>query len=192
MFGNEENIVPLCDCGRIITGGTPSKKHEEYYSSRDIHFYKPNDCHDQCVTMLDVSEEYISETARKVADVFPAGTVLVTCIGTIGKIGILKGEGTCNQQINAILPHNDKCMREYIASAIWEKRDDLIQLANATTVTIINKTSFSSFRIPLPKMEKQRQFVEFVQQSDKSKFELKQAIENISVLMKSLMQQDFN
>ena len=170
MFGNEENIVPLSDCGRIITGGTPPKKHEEYYSSRDIHFYKPNDCHDQCVTLLDASEEYISEAARKVADVFPAGTVLVTCIGTIGKIGILKGEGTCNQQINAILPHNEKCMSEYIAGAIWVKRDDLIQLANATTVTIINKTSFSSFKIPLPKMEQQRQFVEFVQQSDKSKF----------------------
>jgi len=179
MFGNEENIVPLSDCGRIITGGTPSKKHEEYYSSHDIHFYKPNDCHDQCVTLLDDSEEYISEAARGVADVFPAGTVLVTCIGTIGKIGILKGEGTCNQQINAILPYNDKCISEYIASAIWVKRDDLIQLANATTVTIINKTSFSSFRIPLPKMEQQRQFVEFVQQADKSKFSIQIQINNV-------------
>lgn len=126
MFDDEKNIVPLSDCGKIVTGGTPPKKVEEYYSSRDIHFYKPNDCSDESVTYLSDSEEYIAEAARGVADIFPAGTVLVTCIGTIGKIGILSGEGTCNQQINAIIPDTTKCLSEYVANAIWVKRTDLI------------------------------------------------------------------
>jgi len=169
MFDDEKNIVPLSDCGKIVTGGTPPKKVEEYYSSRDIHFYKPNDCSDESVTYLSDSEEYIAEAARGVADIFPAGTVLVTCIGTIGKIGILSGEGTCNQQINAIIPDTTKCLSEYVANAIWVKRTDLIQIANATTVTIINKTGFSNFQIPLPKIEKQKRFVELIKQSDKSK-----------------------
>ena len=30
--------------------------------------------------------------------------MLVTCIGTIGKIGVLGKNATCNQQINAIIP----------------------------------------------------------------------------------------
>ena len=41
-------------------------------------------------------------------------------------------------------------------------------------------------------MELQRKFVDFYKQSDKSKFELKKAIENVDDLMKSLIQQDFN
>ena len=43
----------------------------------------------------------------------------------------------------------------------------------------------------VPKMERQQEFIRFVEQSDKSKFELKQAIERVTNLMKSLMQQDF-
>jgi hypothetical protein len=44
----------------------------------------------------------------------------------------------------------------------------------------------------VPPMGLQDQFVSFVKQTDKSKFELKQNIENIDALMKSLMRQDFS
>lgn len=188
MFGDEKNIVPISSCGKIVTGGTPSKKIEEYYLSRDIHFYKPNDCRDESVTYLSDSEEYIAEAARSVVDIFPAGTVLVTCIGTIGKIGILSNEGTCNQQINAIIPDTTKCLSEYIANAIWVKRNDLMQIANATTVTIINKTSFSNFLIPLPEIEKQKQFVTLIKQSNKSKFALQNTITSLQTTKRCILE----
>jgi len=41
-------------------------------------------------------------------------------------------------------------------------------------------------------MSLQRRFVAFAEQLDKSKFELKESIANITALMKSLMQQDFS
>ena len=49
----------------------------------------------------------------------------------------------------------------------------------------------NEYRIALPPIDLQEQFANFVRQSDKSKFELKQAIERVTNLMKSLMQQDF-
>jgi type I restriction enzyme S subunit len=49
-----------------------------------------------------------------------------------------------------------------------------------------------NLEFPLPPMSEQMAFVSFVEQLDKSKFELKQAITNISELMKSLIQQDFS
>ena len=52
-------------------------------------------------------------------------------------------------------------------------------------------TYLSEYRIALPPIDLQEQFATFVRQSDKSKFELKQAIERLTNLMKSLMQQDF-
>jgi restriction endonuclease S subunit len=48
------------------------------------------------------------------------------------------------------------------------------------------------FTAPLPPIALQEQFANFYEQLDKSKFELKQAIANISELMKSLIQQDFS
>lgn len=53
-------------------------------------------------------------------------------------------------------------------------------------------TYLSEYRISLPPIELQEQFAAFVRQSDKSKFELKKAIEKINVLIKSLMQKDYN
>ena len=46
--------------------------------------------------------------------------------------------------------------------------------------------------IPIPPIEDQEVFAAFVEQSDKSKFELQQAIEKVDNLIKSLIQQDNN
>ena len=56
----------------------------------------------------------------------------------------------------------------------------------------INAQEYGDLKICVPPIEQQKAFSKFLEQSDKSKFELKQAIENISKLMKSLIQQDFN
>ncbi len=48
------------------------------------------------------------------------------------------------------------------------------------------------FDLFLPPLNMQNQFAAFVQQSDKSKFELKQAIESVDSLIRSLMQQELN
>lgn len=56
----------------------------------------------------------------------------------------------------------------------------------------ISNKDINSFEIFVPPIEEQIRFSEFVHQSDKSKFELKQAIEGIDVLIKSLIQQELN
>ena len=48
------------------------------------------------------------------------------------------------------------------------------------------------YPIALPPIELQMEFEQFVRQSNQSKFELKQAIESVSGLIKTLIQQDFN
>lgn len=45
-------------------------------------------------------------------------------------------------------------------------------------------------KIVVPPIEMQNEFALFVEQSDKSKFELKQAIEKVEGLIKSLVQQE--
>ena len=56
----------------------------------------------------------------------------------------------------------------------------------------LNQKMLAVLEIPVPPMHLQEKYNSFVEQLDKSKFELKQAIANISELMKSLIQQDFS
>ena len=54
----------------------------------------------------------------------------------------------------------------------------------------INAQELQNIPIYIPPMDLQKQFIALKQQTDKSKFEIKKAIENTSALIKSLMQQD--
>ena len=140
--------VKLKDLGEICTGNTPSKKNKEFYKSNDICFFKPSDIDEDNIKLLNNSEEYISEMARNKARILPKGTILVTCIGTIGKIGILEKESACNQQINAIIPNN-RIDGKYLAYLIYSKKMYLQKKANAPVVPIINKTDFSNIELDI-------------------------------------------
>lgn len=150
--------MKLKDIGTIITGNTPSKKNNEYYESDDILFVKPSDIEENYITSICKSEEYISEKARNKARILPEGSVLVTCIGTIGKVGILKKEASCNQQINAIIP-NEKVNSKYLAYLIQSKQKILQFKANAPVVPIINKTDFSEIEIKICDIKQQQEIV---------------------------------
>ena len=135
------------ELGEIITGNTPSKKTEEFWNSEDICFVKPDIIADNGVNEIVDSNEYISEDARKKARVVGKNSIFVTCIGSIGKIGIASdGEYAFNQQINAIIP-NDRVQPKYLAYNLLFNKPRLVAIANAPVVPIINKSQFGEFTV---------------------------------------------
>ena len=139
--------VKLRDLGDIITGNTPSKKEASYWNSNDIPFVKPDIISDAGITILCEADEHLSEQARSKARIVNKDAVLVTCIGSIGKVGIASdGEYAFNQQINAIVPNNG-IYSKYLAYAILQAKPRLEAIANAPVVPIINKSQFGEFPI---------------------------------------------
>ena len=153
-------MARLGDVGLVITGNTPKTSEPQNYESNDICFVKPSDIIDGTVTYLDKSEFYISEHARAKARILPPKSVLVTCIGIIGKVAINNVECAFNQQINAIIPDDSKCLTEYLAYAIQNKQPEMQDVANAPVVPILNKTQFSEIEINLPPLTEQEEIVE--------------------------------
>lgn len=92
-------MARLGDVGLIITGRTPSTGDSKNFASNDICFIKPSDIRDNELTDLFNSEYYISEYARSQTRIVPPGSVLVTCIGIVGKVAINTLECAFNQQI---------------------------------------------------------------------------------------------
>ena len=120
-------MVKLGEVGKIITGNTPKTNEIENYASNDICFVKPSDIEDKRISHIDRTEFFIAEYAREKARILPIDSVLVTCIGTIGKIAINKVECAFNQQINAIIPNKDIYIAQYLAYAIQSQKRVLQQ-----------------------------------------------------------------
>lgn len=144
----------LHEVGSIITGSTPSTKDQENYSSADYCFVKPSDIPNSGISQISDSEFHISKKAFLQSRRLPIGSVLTTCIGIIGKVGILQMEATCNQQINALIP-NKGFDSTFLAYSILSKKAELQELANAPVVPIINKRAFSQLKLRIPELSRQ-------------------------------------
>ena len=154
----------LKDLGEIFTGNTPSKSNAEFYKSKDIGFVKPDILIDGIINENLNVNEYISDRARKKARIVQAGAIFVTCIGSIGKIGIADKELAFNQQINAIMP-NEKVYPKYLAYCMLQNKKKLQAIANAPIVPIINKSQFGEIDIEIEEnKEKQSQIIEILEE----------------------------
>ena len=155
-------------------------------------FVKPGDIEESGITYLKASETYISELAFNTASrKLPKHSVLVTCIGTIGKVGILQQEATCNQQINAIIPAADNIYYKYLAYAISSIKSFLISKKNGPVVPIINKTQFSKFKIPVPPMVVQEHIVAELDKINETIEDCRELLCNLDALAQSLFYDTF-
>ena len=141
--------IMIKELGEIITGNTPSKKKQEFWKSKDIFFVKPDSIPDNGVNIIRDSNEYISEEAREKARIASQNSIFVTCIGSIGKIGIAaEGEFAFNQQINVVVP-NKNINAKYLAYNLLFNKSRLMKIANAPVVPIINKSQFGEFTVKI-------------------------------------------
>ena len=181
----------LDEIGKVITGNTPSTKDESNYSSADYCFVKPSDLAKDSISYISNTEFYVSEKAYINSRQLPKGSVLTTCIGIIGKVGILQKDATCNQQINAIIPNKD-IDAKFLAHVLFMIRDVLTDVANAPIVPIINKKEFSSVSIPVPLFSLQQDFASKIESIEKQKELIAHSIKETETLYNSRMDYYFN
>lgn len=143
----------------VVTGGTPSKKHPEYYGGL-FPFFKPTDL-DFERHVVEASE-YLTDEGKMVSRIIPEQSTAVCCIGSIGKCGFLEVEGTTNQQINSAIPKFNPlflyyyCNTHYFNEELWSK-------ASATTISIVNKSKMESCVFPLPPLPEQLRIVDRIE-----------------------------
>ena len=183
--------VRLGAIAEIVTGGTPSKKHPEYYGG-NFPFYKPSDL-DQGRLTYDASE-YLSEEGKNVSRIIPKNSTAVCCIGSIGKCGYLMCEGTTNQQINSAIPKiNSLCLYYYLCTENFVQ--DLLSMASATTIAIVNKSKMESCAFPLPPLSEQQRIVESIEELfaklDEAKERLQEVADSFAVRKAAVLHNAF-
>ena len=187
MIGNVPDgwkVKKLSECGKIITGKTPSKTVKEYWNSNDISFIKPDDFTKNTIIEFDKGKDFVSYKGFEKNPTIPPYSVLTTCIGNIGKVLINKNEATTNQQINTIVPNKD-INYKFLAYSILKIKPIMLQRANAPVVPMINKTDFGKYQIPIPPLPQQEKIVKVLDISSALIEKQKLLLQNYDLFLKS-------
>lgn len=120
--------VLLGDVVETTSGGTPSRKNEQYYRNGTIDWIKSKELNR---SFLLKTEEKITVEAveNSSAKFLPANSVLIAMYGaTVGEYSIIAKEMTCNQAICALKPNNNY---PYTYLYLWAKfmQDEFLNLA---------------------------------------------------------------
>jgi type I restriction enzyme S subunit len=193
MFGQlpeqfKHETVKLGDIAEMISGGTPSSKHPEYYGNKYPFVTTP--CLGKNYIDESDAQNWLSEMGvnNSSTHIIPAFSVMYGSRVGVGKSSINMCEMCTNQDILSFfnidktkydLLFIKKVMDQYFEYIDTQKRGSTIKGVPSDLVKAI--------RIPLVPIEEQRQFTEFAEQSDKSKFALQDAIENLDALSKKII-----
>lgn len=154
--GTEFGIIPkgwavkkLSEIGRVITGKTPPTSNPENLGG-DVLFIKTPDMHGNIFVIE--TEQTLSEKGVKTqfSKLLPDKTVFVSCIGTLGVVGITSVPSQTNQQINSLVLNDmsDYCMFYFFAKSLRQK---LVGLgSNGATMGNVNKGKFENIEIVYP------------------------------------------
>ena len=156
--------------GEIITGKTPSKKKESNFGG-NIPFVKTPDMHDKIVvlkTQENLSEEGANSQSTKY---LPRGSIMVSCIGTVGVVSMVAIPCQTNQQINSIIFDNPS-LSYFGFFALKDLKPKLEAIGGGATMANVNKQKFGSLEILVPP----KQFLILFQQNSESIFK---KIENL-------------
>lgn len=149
----------LRDIGKTSTGTTPSKAEKDNYGY-DMPFIRPSEInYDGVGGILYDSEIKLSPKGVSKGRVFEAHSILMVCIGTIGKVGYSYKKISCNQQINVLTPNGIHCSK-YIYYAMlasnFNKKVIKEGASAQATLPIINKSKWEMLTIFVPPLSEQR------------------------------------
>jgi len=144
--------VKLGDICKVVTGTTPKKSESKYYGG-ETPWIKPSDL-DKDV-YVSSSDEYLTKEGTLQARLLPAGSVLVSCIGNIGKVAIADCSLCTNQQVNSLVPSN-KIISLFLYFVVKSMQPKIQSMAPSSLVPIINKYTFSKISIPVPPLTEQK------------------------------------
>jgi type I restriction enzyme S subunit len=135
--------------GAVITGKTPSKANTDFYGN-DVPFVKTPDMHGN-MFILGTSDCLSTAGAESQANkTIPAGSICVSCIGTIGVVSITTENCQTNQQINSVVLVKT-ASREFLFLRLQDAKRTLENLgANGATMGNVNKGKFEAMEIVCP------------------------------------------
>jgi type I restriction enzyme S subunit len=158
-------IGRISDYCSVGTGGTPSRKHPEYFDG-DMPWVKSTEIDYGMITR---SEESISSLGLRNsnAKVYPVGTLVIAMYGqgvTRGRCAILGIEAAINQACAAILPKDvDETHIPFLYNWCQFNYEKIRNLGQGANQLNLNLSLVRSIAVALPPFEEQKRITEILE-----------------------------
>ena len=199
MFGdvinNDRNwpMATMGDVAEIKIGPFGTLLHKEDYIAGGHALVNPSHIVDGKISVdisLTISDEKYEELTAyhlKIDD------IVLGRRGEMGRCAVVREEGLLCGTGSLIIRPNDKLKPYFLQTIISNPTYKKIIEDKAVGVTMMNLNVpiVESLRIPMLPIELQNDFIFFMEQVDKSKFEIQKSLEKLETLKKALMQKYF-
>ena len=165
-------------CREIYGGGTPSKSHPEYYEGGKIPWITSKDMK---TDILIDSQIHINEdgVANSTARIVPKNSVIMVIRSGILKhtlpVAINAVPVTVNQDLKVFVAGN-RIVTKFLAYQFKMMERDILSGVRAVTADNIEFDALKRRELIVPPIELQQEFADFVEQVDKSRFDIKKSI----------------
>ena len=186
---NTQHWTPhaISQIGKVVTGSTPPTSDRSNYDG-DLLFCSPGDVG---------GKKYISSTEKRVSmrgfslgRPIPPNSVIVTCIGLIGKLGIAASAMITNQQINALVV-SQNFDHEFIYYALENFFPEYRSKVAMQTLPILSKSEFEKLMIKAPTIDVQYRISAHLSIMDRRIEQTQQELNLLCERRKGVMQQLF-
>ena len=178
QFGETEK-VPLIQLTSIVMGQSPSS--DSYNTvGEGVPFYQGS---------REFTDKYVGDgmfctAPTKMAQ---ASDVLMSVRAPVGIVNITTKDCCIGRGLAAIRSKVSADYNEYFLYAFRAMADQLGSMGHGSTILAINKNELHNLMMPNASLSEQMKFVRFAQQSDKSKFELEQALAELTATYKRII-----
>ena len=178
-------VIDICDC--MVPGRDKPKSFTGAIPWITIDDLIVNSTTFRSKQGIGLTEAEIGEVKRKT---IPVGSVMMSCVGNLGICSIAGNEMIINQQLHSFQCHSE-INNVFLMYYLGQRKDYMEKQASSTTVLYMNKSVCNSIPVIIPDLELQEQFASFVNQVDKSKVAIQDALDKSQLLFDSLMQKYF-
>jgi type I restriction enzyme S subunit len=188
-FSGEWKDTALSEMGRIVSGGTPDTKNEEYWGG-SVSWLTPTD-----VTAL--KSRYVESTSRTItekgvkessATLLPPRSLMVCTRATVGAAAISASEVTTNQGFKNLIPSKQFDV-EFIYYLIAHFNKKLTRKASGSTFLELSKRDFEKTTFECPSLQEQMKISEVLADADQELETLNRKLSHLKCEKQALMQQ---
>ena len=145
----EWRLRRISSLGQIVTGKTPSTKEPSNFGG-PYPFITIPDLHKQVIIRKTARTLSEKGAAKMQSSLLPPGTVVMSCIATVGKCGIVSKPSFTNQQINGVIPNAETNSR-FLYYVFTQLGNTMNSVGGGGSIyTNVSKTRFSNIEIQLP------------------------------------------
>lgn len=172
---------------KLQTGNTPSTNNKNNYAETGFPWLKPDDL---CGTIKESQAKvFLSPAGKLETRILPANSILLCCIGSIGKIGFVSTECASNQQITALIIKHG--FWRYFLYVLRIAEEELMSLSVGNVVFILNSERLGSLKIPFPPLKTQQKIADYLDEKcgeiDATIAKQKESIEKLKAYKQSLI-----